>query len=119
MKSIESLDAWKVSFDTAESVYRLTLIRPMSNHYSLADQMRRAAASIPANVAEGYGLGTRAQLVRHLRIALGSAAELNSHLTLAANLGLLAEESTLDAKKDLDRTTSLLIGLLRSLGARV
>src|SRR2546422_7737778 len=58
--------------------YRLTLEPPLSRHYSLSDQIRRAAPSIPANIAEGYGLATRPQFVRCLRIALGSANELRT-----------------------------------------
>lgn len=119
MKSIESLDAWKVAQNLAESTYRLTLRPPLNRHFALANQVRRSAISIPSNVAEGYGLGTRAQFVRHLRIALGSAAELDSHLRLAASLKLISQQDVTGVRKDLDGTTGLLIGLLKSLGSHV
>ena len=119
MKSVESLDAWKVAQNLTESAYRLTLRPPLDRHFALANQVRRSAISIPSNVAEGYGLGTRAQFVRHLRIALGSAAELDSHLRLAASLKLIPQQDVTGVRKDLDRTTGLLIGLLKCLGSHM
>jgi four helix bundle protein len=93
VRKLESLQAWTCGREIARTAYRLTLNPPLSRHFSLADQIRRAAAAIPANIAEGYALGTTAQFIRFLRIALGSATELRTHLELVRDLGLAAAEA--------------------------
>jgi four helix bundle protein len=98
--------------------YRLTLEGQLARHFALADQIRRAAAAIPANIAEGYALATTPQFVRCLRIALGSATELHTHLELAAELGLASSEDAKPAIDLCDREIGLLIGLVRRLGTR-
>jgi four helix bundle protein len=85
----------------------------------LADQIRRAAISIPANIAEGYALGTTLQFIRCLRISLGSAAELRSHLDVTKKLEL-ADSSQIEITIDLSvRVIAIVVGLLRKLGARL
>jgi four helix bundle protein len=91
---------------------------PLQRHFSLANQIRRAAASIPANIAEGYALATTPQFLRCRRIALGSATELLTHLELAVDMGLIPLEPGKDAVKLCDREIGLIIGLLRTLGSR-
>src|SRR5256884_9788942 len=91
MRRLESLEAWRAARQLAALAYRLTLEPPLSRHFPLVDQIRRAAPSVPANVAEGYGLATRPQFVRCLRIALGSAMELRTHLELVQELELSAQ----------------------------
>ena len=118
MRKLESLDAFKCAKSAARSAYRLTLVQPLRQHYALSAQIRRSAVSIPANIVEGYVLGTRAQFVRYLRIALGSAAELSVHLELVEDMGL-ADSSAARAPRELsDRTVAVITGLLKSLGAR-
>ena len=118
VKRLESLEAWKVARRLAVSAYRLTLEPPLSRHLALADQIRRAAPSVPANIAEGYGLGTRPQFIRCLRIALGSAAELHTHLELVQELELSPARPTRDALMQCDRVIGLVVGLIRSLVGR-
>src|SRR5207302_6137363 len=62
MRRLESLEAWRAARQLAAMAYRLTLEPPLSRHFSLADQIRRAAPSVAANVAEGYGLATSRSL---------------------------------------------------------
>ena len=115
MHRFRSLDVWKVATELSRNTYRATMTPGFRGHYPLADQIRRAAISIPANLAEGYGLGTRAQLIRCARMALGSAYELECHLALAAELNLLSRESSTELPDLTKRSISLLIGLLRGL----
>ena len=104
---------------TGVIAYRLTLEPPLSRHFSLADQIRRAAPSVPANVAEGYGLATKPQFVRCLRIALDSAMELRTHLEIVQELELFAKpEPVAEALQRCERLIGLIIGLIRSLVAR-
>jgi len=119
MRRLESLEAWRAARQLAVLAYRLTLEPPLSRHFSLVDQIRRAAPSVPANVAEGYGLATKPQFVRCLRIALGSAMELRTHLEIVQALELFAKpEPVSEALQRCERLIGLLIGLIRSLLAR-
>jgi len=118
VRRLESLEAWKVARQLAGAAYRLTLHPPLSRHFALADQIRRAAPSIPANIAEGYSLATRPQFVRCLRIALGSATELRTHLELVQELELSPEKPTAETLKRCDRVIGLIIGVIRSLVGR-
>src|SRR5438552_12999159 len=118
MQKLGSLEAWNQGRQVSRIAYRLTLEGPLARHFSLADQVRRAAAAIPANIAEGYALSTTPQFVRCLRIALGSATELHTHLELAMELHLVAGEKAKEAISLCDRVIALLIGLIRRLGSR-
>jgi len=118
VRRLESLEAWKVARQLAGAAYRLTLHPPLSRHFALADQIRRAAPSIPANIAEGYSLATKPQFVRCLRIALGSATELRTHLELVQELELSPEKPTAETLKRCDRVIGLIIGVIRSLVGR-
>jgi four helix bundle protein len=115
MHRFRSLDVWRVSKELSLTSYRATMESGFKGHFALADQIRRAAISIPANLAEGYGLGTRAQLIRCARMALGSAYELQIHLELAGDLGIVTGTRRSDLAKLTTRCISLLIGLLKGL----
>jgi len=88
MNKLASLEAWNRGRELSRVAYRLTLEGKLSRHFGLADQIRRAAAAVPANIAEGYALATTPQFIRCLRIALGSATELHTHLELAVEMDL-------------------------------
>jgi four helix bundle protein len=119
MNQLESLHAYKIAQDLAASAYGLTLAAPLNKHFGLADQIRRAAISIPANIAEGYALGTTLQFIRCLRISLGLAAELRSHLDVTKKLNL-ADSTEIDMTIELSvRVIAIVVGLLRKLGARL
>jgi four helix bundle protein len=118
MRQLHSLDVWRGAQDLAEVAYRLTTQATLSRHFALVDQMRRASISIPANIAEGYALGTTTQFVRYLRISLGSAAELGSHLEILRRLKLTEETPVSEAATLCDRVIAMLVGLLRKLGRK-
>jgi four helix bundle protein len=118
MHRLENLKVWLVANLLARSAYRLTMVQPLQRHFGLADQIRRAAVSIPANLAEGYGLGTTPQFIRCVRIALASAYELRVHLGIARDLGLAGKATTQVTLDQADETIRMLIGLLKSLQRR-
>lgn len=89
MRDFRELKVWEKSHRLVLSVYKATSLFPKSEIYGLTSQTRRAAASIPANVAEGCGRSGDAELARFLQIAMGSASELEYHLLLARDLKLL------------------------------
>src|SRR5690242_8241732 len=113
MRKLESLKAWTHSKQVALSAYRATMQKPLSLHFGLTDQIRWACNSVPANIIEGYALGTRPQLVRCLRIAFASACELLWHLQMATDLGLLPEDKSKVLLRDCDTLIALLIGLIK------
>jgi len=115
MRKLNSLKAWTLSKVLARSAYRVTMQKPLSHHFGLADQIRRAATSVPANIAEGYALGTRPQFVRHVRIAFGSACELSVHIEIALDLELVSPVAARELLESCDMLIKLLIGLLKKL----
>jgi four helix bundle protein len=115
MKQLESLDAYRTAQELATKAYGLTLTPTLRTHFALIDQIRRAAISVPANIAEGYALATTPQFIRCLRISLGSAAELRSHLDITKRLGL-ADSRDVDSTIALTmRVIAILVGLLKKL----
>lgn len=90
MQDFRKLRVWEKSHHLALVIYRTTVTFPKEELYGLTSQARRAATSIPANIAEGCGRGGKADLARFLQIAMGSASELEYHLLLARDLDLLS-----------------------------
>jgi four helix bundle protein len=92
MQDFKKLAVWQKSHELTLRIYGLTAGFPREEMYGLASQIRRAAASIPANIAEGCGRGSNADLARFLQIALGSASELEYHLLLTRDLDYISAE---------------------------
>jgi four helix bundle protein len=115
MRNLEHFDAWKCARDLARTAYELTLAPSLRGHWALTDQVRRSALSIPANIGEGYALGTTPQFLRCLRISLGSTVELRGHLDLAQSLGLVPAANVASVVALCDRMINLLLGLIRKL----
>ena len=89
MRDFTRLKVWERSHRLTLAVYKATVTFPREELYGLKSQMRRSCASVPANIAEGCGRSTNADLARFLQIALGSASELQYHLLLAHDLSYL------------------------------
>jgi four helix bundle protein len=85
----KKLKVWQKSHQLVQAVYNATSKFPEEERFGLTSQLRRAAASIPANLAEGCGRRTDRELDRYVRISLGSATELEYHLILARDVGCL------------------------------
>jgi len=108
-----NLIAWQKSYTLTLLVYRHTKEFPPDERYGLTQQLRRAAASVPSNIAEGWGRGSRNDYVRFLCIARGSLYELDTQLNLARDLHIL--KSADDLFELLNETQRVLNGLIRSL----
>jgi four helix bundle protein len=116
IRSFRDLDVWQVAMDLVTSVYRVANRLPASERFELSAQIRRAAVSVPSNVAEGHALRkSRKSYLRHVRIALGSLAELDTDIELAVRLGLINPADVTTLVDDIRRTGQLLHGLARSL----
>jgi four helix bundle protein len=98
-----------------ESVYRVSSSFPKEEVYGLTSQLRRAAVSIPANIAEGEGRGSRREFVRFLSIAHGSLREVETHVLLAQRLGYIDSRAAADAMAAAGEVGRLLNGLKKSL----
>jgi len=94
-KSYRDLEVWRLGLDLVETIYRCTAEFPKSEIYGLAAQMRRAAVSVPSNIAEGQARSSLKEFVRFLSIALGSLAELATQLELANRLRYMEVEAAL------------------------
>jgi four helix bundle protein len=115
--SFRDLDAWKAAMSLVVASYQVAKKLPPTERFELAVQMRRAAVSIPSNVAEGQATGPGGRYRYHVRIALGSWAELMTHLELIKLLTLIPQDGQgfADMGSQLKRTGQLLHGLDRSL----
>jgi four helix bundle protein len=89
VRPFQGLRVWQKAHQLTLDVYRVTRLFPKEELYGLTSQLRRAASSVPANIAEGCGRGSARELHRFLQIASGSACELEYHLLLAYDLNLL------------------------------
>jgi four helix bundle protein len=99
----------------AEACYRLTRQFPRDELFGLTAQIRRAAGSVPANVAEGHGRDNTGNFVQHLRIAQGSLKELETHLLLSERVGILAVEDLKPLLLQCESLGKMLRALIRSL----
>ena len=114
--SYRDLIAWQKALALVTHVYRWTEAFPKSELYGLTNQMRRAAVSVVANIAEGQGRGSRPQFQQFLNNAKGSLVELETHFYIAKNLGYFSSDLAESAFQMADEVSRLVNGLLRSLG---
>lgn len=91
IRSYEDLRVWQAGIGFAEQIYQATKSFPESELYGLTSQLRRAAVSVPSNIAEGYGRGSRGDYLRFLRMARGSLFEIQTQLIIAQRVGFLSE----------------------------
>lgn len=89
LKDFRKLEIWRKSYQLALDIYKVSETFPQREVYGLTNQIRRAAVSIPSNMAEGCGRDSDAELVRYLQIAMGSASELECQLQMVHDLGWL------------------------------
>lgn len=109
------LEAWQIAMDLVEQVYRVTASFPDGERFGLTNQLRRAAVSVPSNIAEGQGRRLRKQFALFLRIARGSVQEVETQLLIAMRLNF-SEKDKLNAVLDTCGSAGRLIaGLLRSI----
>src|SRR5437763_1272880 len=93
IQNYRELRVWQAAMDFVQMVYELTATFPSQERYGLTSQLQRAAVSVPANIAEGYGRLHRGDYVHHLSIARGSLCEAETHLILAVRLKLSSRET--------------------------
>jgi four helix bundle protein len=115
MKNYEELEVWHKAHALTLQLYRETDAFPRSEMFGLTSQIRRAAGSIGANLAEGCGKWNEVELARYVQIALGSASELQNHVRLAKDLGFLNETHYDPLLQALTGVRQMLTALLQTL----
>ena len=113
--SYKDLIVWKKSMKATKDVYVLTKKLPREELYSLTNQIRRAAVSVPSNIAEGNARGTKKDYANFLRIALGSKAELETQLLLAVEIGYLKNDDIENLCNLLDEIGKMLNAMIKKL----
>jgi four helix bundle protein len=116
VKTFRDLIAWQKAMALTRHTYRATVGMPDGERFGLTNQKRRAAVSIPSNIAEGHARQTRPEYLRFLRMARGSLAELMTQYELATDLRFI--ESSAEMIDQLAETDRVLQGLIRSLEAK-
>ncbi|MBE0647129.1 MAG: four helix bundle protein [Bacteroidales bacterium] len=115
MRTHEDLDLWQLSMTFVTEIYSLTDAFPVSERYGLTAQLRRAAVSVPSNIAEGSAHQSARELIRYLYIALGSLAEIETQLGIAKRLGYFTDSYELKTQSfRIKRMTIKLIQSLRN-----
>ena len=107
------LEAWRVAMDAVVQTYRLSADLPKPETFGLSSQMRRAAVSVPSNIAEGQVRGGRAA-INYLNTALGSIAELDTQVEVALRLGYVSSDRAADLQKLIVSARRLVHGLRRA-----
>jgi len=113
VKTYRDLDTWQVGMTLVEETYRVTARLPGSERFGLCAQMRRAAVSIPSNVAESHGRAVSRGCLYFINVAIGSNAELDTQLEAARRLRFVSEDGSRELQGSIDRVRQLLYGLRR------
>ncbi len=111
----EDIEGWKKARDLAHSIHAVTKAGDLAKDFALRDQMRRAAASVMANIAEGFGRGGNREFIQFLGHARGSCTELKSHLYLAADAGVMEGTKFQQLYRLASETEALISGLMKYL----
>ena len=117
MRDFRSLKVWEKSHLLTLQIYKMTKMFPREEMYGLTSQIRRSCASIPANIAEGCGTDSDAEMARYLRIAMASASELEYHILLAHDLELITTANYNTVNDEVTQIKRMLTPFIRRLRA--
>ncbi len=115
IRTYRDLDIWKKGIGIVKDVYKMTEAFPKKETYGLSTQMRRAAVSIPSNVAEGFRRYYNKEYKQFLYIALGSCAELETQLTISRELKYITETLEENSLEDIDHICRMISNLIKRL----
>jgi four helix bundle protein len=117
VRNFRDIKAWQKSHELVLLAYRCTVGFPNSERYGLTSQIRRAAVSVPANIAEGCGRNSDADIARFLHIAMGSASELEYLFVVSRDLGFVAADTHTDLQGSVVEVKRMLTGFIQKLKA--
>lgn len=119
MKPHQNLDVWKKSFAFVKAVYSATSCFPSEEKFGLTSQLRRAAVSVPVNIAEGAARKSDKEFLNFLYISLGSASEIDTLLLLAKELNFISEKLLEELLFALDIIFKMILGLINRVKTRI
>jgi four helix bundle protein len=119
VNSYRDLKVWQLAMQLTEDVYRITGTFPNKETYALANQLQRAAVSIPSNLAEGHARSSTKDYLRFISIAMGSLAELETQVELAARLLYIDRQKLTELLTTADEVGRMLQGLRKSLQSKL
>ena len=116
--NIEDMDIWKKSIELVVKIYQLTSTFPDNEKFGLVSQMRRAAVSIPSNLAEGSARNTSKDYVRFLYISLGSISEIQTQFVIANKLAMINQQEFDEIRVNIANVKKLYLGLIKYLKSK-
>jgi four helix bundle protein len=114
-QGFKGLAAWQKSMDLVETVYRITRSWPQDERFGLTNQVRRAAVSVPSNIAEGHGRSSNVEFLRFVTIAFGSLSEVETQMLIADRLGYLSPQDSASIRDQCEAVYQVTQGLARFL----
>jgi four helix bundle protein len=117
IESYRDLNAWKLAMEIVIQIYRITRRFPAEEKFGLISQLRRAAVSLPSNIAEGHSRLGPGEFRRFVSIARGSVAEVETQIGVAVALRFVGVDEIASLSSELDRLSKMLFSLYRSLSA--
>ncbi|MBS2211604.1 four helix bundle protein [Carboxylicivirga mesophila] len=115
MKTYKEIHAWQKAMELVTDIYSITDSYPENEKFGLTNQIRRAAVSVPSNIAEGFGRNSLPDFIRFLNIARGSLFELQTQVEISLNLGFLARDNYGEIDAKTEEIAKLLNALIKSL----
>ena len=115
IKSYKDLNIWKRSIRLVEDIYKISQNFPKEEIYGLTSQLKRAAVSIPSNIAEGFTRLHNKEYRQFLYISLGSCAELNTQIIISSRLSYLSSEKANGILKEIEEISKMIMGLIKKL----
>ncbi|MCU0414343.1 MAG: four helix bundle protein [Ignavibacteriaceae bacterium] len=115
MKTHRDLKVWNNSIDLVTKIYKITSDFPKEELFGITSQIRRAAVSIPSNIAEGAARTSRKEFSKFLSIALGSASEMETQLIISRNLNYLTDKDSEYLINELTTIQKMILGLMKNL----
>ena len=119
METHKDLRVWQQGIELVTSLYMVTKSYPKDELFGLVSQMRRAAVSVPSNIAEGYARGTDREKLHFLRIPSGSLSEIETQLMLSLNLGYIGQEAFEELSRNVTSVWKQLNALISSIKKRL
>ena len=116
LKTHKDLDAWSKAIELVEAVYSVTKAFPRTEIYGLTNQLRRAAVSVPSNIAEGAARSSAKEFIQFLHVALGSVSEVETQVIIAQRLGYVDGANSIE--EQIEGVRRLILGLIRYLRRR-
>lgn len=118
LKNYSELKVWQRAYQLCLEIYKTTQKFPKEERYGLTSQIRRAAVSVPSNIAEGYGRKTTPEYIHSLYVAYGSHCELETQMLLSGDLGYIKADDIKKLKENIEEIERMLKALIKSLENR-